>query len=69
MAKQQITKIEKMIHPNRLGRFEEVLHKIEDAAKVRKIDFKYEIKPAIEKPVDAALAAAGQDSWCISKCR
>ena len=60
MAKQQITKIEKLIHPNRLGRFEEVLHKIKDAAKVRKIDFKYEIKPAIEKPVDAVLAAAGQ---------
>lgn len=60
MTKQQITKIEKMIHPNRLDVFENVLKKIEDAAKVRKIYFKYEIKQAIEKPVDATLVANGQ---------
>lgn len=39
------------IAPSRVERFEEVLKKIADAAKARKIPFKYEKKDAIEIPV------------------
>lgn len=39
------------IAPSRVERFEEVLKKIRDAAKARKIPFKYEKMPAIEIPV------------------
>jgi len=63
------------IAPSRVERFEEVLKKIADAAKARKIPFKYEKKDAIEIPVaDQAkgknVSGAYQDAngvWVIQR--
>ena len=63
------------IPPSRVERFEEVLKKIQDAAKARKIPFKWEKKPAIEIPVQnqaqgANTRGAYQDAngvWVIQR--
>ena len=63
------------IPPSRVERFEEVLKNIQDAAKARKIAFKWEKKPAIEIPVKnqaqgANTRGAYQDAngvWVIQR--